>query len=93
MADPISLGIGALAGALGGIFGSKSSSTAAPAAPAADQPLPPDPSTPAIAPGSKPAQKNSQQQSFLSGAAALQKGGAASVGTGGASGGKSLLGQ
>lgn len=90
MADPltIGLGIGALVGGGSALLGNKGSSSAAPAAPTAP---PPDPSTPATVPGSKPGQKNSQQQSFLSGAASLQRSGGG--GLTGASGGKSLLGQ
>ncbi len=91
--DPItlSLGIGALVGGGAAMLGNKGSSST-PATPAATQPLPADPSTPAIAAGSKPAQKKGQQQSFLSGASALQSAGAASSG-GGTGTGKSLLGQ
>lgn len=90
MADP-TLGLGMLStfGLASSLFGNKGGDAPAPAAAAAPAALPPDPSTPAIAPGSKPAKK-SQQQSFLSGAAGLQRpSGQAS----GVSGGKTLLGQ
>lgn len=95
MTDPLTAGlaIGAIVGGGSALLGGKKDS-APTAAPVADTAPPVDQSQPAIAPGSKPAQKNSQQQSFLSGAAALQSAGRAGVGGNtGSSGGKSLLGQ
>lgn len=88
MADPASLALAAV-GAGASIYGATQMSKGSQAAPAAPN-VPIDPSTPAQAPGQKPAKK-SQQQSFLSGAASLQQSG--SGGLAGSSGGKSLLGQ
>lgn len=93
MTSPLGIATSIFGGALfGSLFGGDKKETAAPAAAAPSDTPPPDQSTPAIAPGSKPAPKKSQQASFLSGAAGLQSAGAVGANTG-SSGGKSLLGQ
>lgn len=92
MADPLTAGlaIGSLVGGGAAWFSQGSKDYQSPAAPTVDPTSntpPPDPSTPASIPGQKPGQKGGQQQSFLSGAAALQGAG------GSRSPGKTLLGQ
>lgn len=91
MADPVSLTMMAIGGLSGvAASGALSSPQGQQVQQQATAAPPPDPSTPASSPGQKPGAKKSQQQSFLSGAAGLQRD--AVQGTG-SSGGKSLLGQ